>query len=981
MSRARTILLYVVLLSAGLLISCSTAKNTGTTRFYHSMTAHFNTMYNGEVAFLEGLEAQEKGHQDNYTELIPMYMVYSKKTQAMGKGNFDRAIEKSEKAIKRHSIKRKPKKPQGKLSAKKKAFFNRKEFNPYLKNAWLMLADAQFQKGEFIEAASTYNYILRLYAGQPDVASVARARLARCYVMLDWVYDAEDVLTKMKRDTITRRGAQELEATRAAYLIATQQFKEAAEPLLATAKRTKKKYERARLYYLLGQIDQLNGDNRGAYRALSKCIRLNPPYELAFNARIMQTEVLAEGQGRTMIGRLRRMAKNPNNANYLDRIYYAIGNIYLSNQDTLHTIYAWKQGIEESTQNGYAKAVVLEHLGELYWERENYIDATDCYNQLVSLMDKENERYEVTQRRSKALTEIEPHLSAVKLQDSLLVLSQLPEKEYLAAIDRVINDLKKKEKEAEKRAEAQGLNAARQNAAQAGAAAAKAGAKAGANRGQKQGTFYFYSPTTVSQGKQDFQKRWGNRPNEDNWRLSNKRSLMGDEAADTAAADSTDYGSGDFGTDTAENELSEEEQRLKDSLENDPHHREFYLKQIPFTDEQKEEANLQIRDGLYHGGVMLMEKIENFPLSRKTLDRLRAQFPDFEQMDDVYYHLFLLALREDNIDEMDEFRAILQDSFPDSKLTKTISNPRFFELAAHGKHLEDTLYQQTYEAYKQSNYAVVDAGFEESTADFPEGAHRGKFLFVHAMSRLYLGDRDSFMVEMKQVAEKYSKEEIAEMAQSIVKGVQEGRLLDSEQWDASSIWSRHAFTSDRDSASMAADTLVADPLVPYVFVLAYPTGELDEDQLLFEMARYNFTSFMARNFDIEIVPAGPITQLRVTGFLSYDEVHAYAQQLYGDTHMRQRLEGIRSILISEPNLKLLGVRYSYDEYAEFYEEELSPMEVPEELILDAPTEDYPTDIDDVPEGQENQQNAENGENTEASEEEDDATEDDDDWMP
>ena len=221
-----------------------------------------------------------------------------------------------------------------------------------------------------------------------------------------------------------------------------------------------------------------------------------------------------------MIGKLKRMAHDDNNADYLDQVYYAIGNIYLSNQDTLHTIYAWKQGIEESTQNGYAKAVVLEHLGELYWERENYIDATDCYNQLVSLMDKENERYEVTQRRSKALTEIEPHLSAVKLQDSLLVLSQLPEKEYLAAIDRVINELKKKEKEAEKRAEAQGLNAARQNAAQAGAAAAKAGAKAGANRGQKQGTFYFYSPTTVSQGKQDFQKRWGNRPNEDNWRLS-----------------------------------------------------------------------------------------------------------------------------------------------------------------------------------------------------------------------------------------------------------------------------------------------------------------------------------------------------------------------------------------------------------------------------------------------------------------------------
>lgn len=982
MLRARTIfILYLCPLLAVLLLSCSAAKNTGTTRFYHATTAHFNTLYNGELAFIDGLEAQEKGHVDNYTELLPMYMVANKKTQGMGKSNFDRAIEKCEKAIRRHSIKRKPKKPQGKMSPKQRAYFNRKEFNPYLKNAWLMLAEAQFQKGEFIEAASSYNYILRLYADQPAVASVARARLARCYVLLEWPYDAEDVLSKMQRDSLPRRGQEEMEATRAAWLIATEQFQEAAAPLLATAKRTKKKYERARLYYLLGQINQMGGDNRAAYKALGKCIRLNPPYELAFNARIMQTEVMADGQGRAMIRKLRRMAKNPNNINYQDRIYYAIGNIYLANQDTLHTIYAWKQGIEESAQNGFAKAVVLEHLGDLYWELENYIDATDCYNQLASLMDKENERYDEVQRRSKALTETEPHLSAVKLQDSLQALAKLPEKEYLAAIDRVIDELKKKEKEAEKRADAQGMSAARTTAAaQNNAAKGRAGGAGAVNRGQKQTVFYFYNTMTVNQGKQDFQKRWGNRPNEDNWRISNKRSMSGENAenSDMASTDSIDYG-GNIDEMGENKELSEEEQRLKDSLENDPHHREYYLKQIPFTEEQLAESDGLILDGLYHGGVLLMEKIENFRMARKMLDRLREQFPDFEQMDDVYYHLFLLALRDENADEMDSFRTLMQDSFPDSKLTKTISNPRFFELATYGKHLEDTLYAQTYDAYKLNDYETVDTHFAESTADFPEGAHRGKFLFVHAMSRLYRGERDSFLVEMKQVAEKYSKDEIAEMAQAIVKGVQEGRLLDSEQWDASSIWSRHAFIGEQDSASMAADTLVADPQVPYVFVLAYPTGELDEDQLLFEMARYNFTSFLARNFELEIVPGGVITQLRVTGFQSYDEVHAYAQQLYSDAHMRERLQGIRSILISEANLRLLGVRYSYDEYAEFYDAELSPLPVPEDLNLDEPEEQFP-DIDDVPIGQENADET-GEENTEDGEDTEDAGDDDDDWMP
>ncbi|MBP5771859.1 MAG: hypothetical protein J6W75_10995 [Bacteroidaceae bacterium] len=960
------------LLIVGLLFSCSTSKNTAGTRFYHATTAHFNTLYNGRQAFDQGVEAQDKGHVDNYTELLPMYVVASKKTAAMGKSNFATAIEKCEKAIKRHSIKRKPKKPSGRMTPKQKAYFARHEFNPYLKKAWMMFADAQFRQGEFIEAASSYNYILRLYANQPEVASVARAKLARCYVLLDWPYDAEDVLSKMRRDSIPPQGLREMEATQAAYLMATQQYSEAIAPLKNIVPKTKGKLQRARLYYLLGQLYQQTGDNRSAYKALKKCIRLNPPYELAFNARIMQTEVMAEGQGKAMVRKLHRMAKNPNNASYLDRIYYAIGNIHLASRDTLHTIYAWKKGIEESTQNGFAKAVVLEHLGQLYWAMENYIDATDCYNQLVSIMDKENERFDETQRRSKALTELEPHLSAVKLQDSLQALAKLPEKDYLAAIDRVIEELKKKEKEQAKREDAQEL-ANNRATAQQQTANRNAQQGAGANRGQKQTMFYFYNPMTVNQGKQDFQKKWGQRANEDNWRRSNKA------RPDTEGGDG-DYAAEDslanIGDGMGENEeLSEEEQRLKDSLENDPHHREFYLKQIPFTEEQVEASNLLIRDGLYNGGILEMEKIENFRLARKTLDRLRSQFPDFDKMDDVYYHLFLLAMRDDNADEMGEFMQVLRDSFPESDYTKTVTNPRFVELATFGKHLEDTLYAQAYNAYKDTAYWQVDEFFRQSTEDFSDGAHRGKFLFIHAMSQLYRGERDSFLVEMKLVAEKFSKDEIAEMAQSIVKGVQEGRLLDSDQWDASNIWSRHAFAAEGDSTQVS-DTLVADPLVPYVFVLAYPTGELDEDQLLFEMARYNFTSFMARNFDIEIVPAGLITQLRVTGFQSYDEVHAYAQQLYADAHMRERLKGIRSILISEANLKLLGVRYSYDEYAEFFDAELSPLDVPEELILDEPTDNFPTDIDDVPEGGEKADDTDDNSVEEAVEEESD-----DDWMP
>ena len=960
----------VLLLTAGLLLSCSTKKNTAGTRFYHGVTAHYNTLYNGELAYKDGVEAQEKGHVDNYTELLPMYIVSDKKTAKMGSSNFDTSIEKCQKAIKKHSIKRKPKKPSGKMSERQKAFAARKEFNPYLKHAWMMFADAQLRKGDFIEAASSYNYIIRLYSDQPDVASVARAKLARCYVLMDWPYDAEDVIGKMRRDSISKEGSYELASTKAAHFIATGQYAQAIEPLKLTIKHTSRNRQKARLYYLLAQLHQLTGDNPQAYKALGKCINLNPPYELAFNARILQTEVMAEGQGKGMIRKLRRMVKNPNNANYKDRIYYAIGNIYLASRDTMLAVYAWQKGVEESTQAGYAKAQVLLHLGQLHWDMENYIDAADCYAQLIPLLDKERKDYSMLEQRSKALTDVAPALSDVKLQDSLQALAKLPEAEYLKVIDRVISELKKKEKEAEKRADAQQAHNTRQQAAQQTQQAASA--KAGANRGGQITNFYFYNAQTVSQGKQTFQKRWGNRANEDNWRRSQKVTMSEDGTPLPADSTQTDI---DFGTMDEETEIDEEEQARLDSLANDPHEREYYIRQLPLTDEQLTASHALISEGLYNGGIGLMEKVGNYPMAERYLLRLLRDYPDIEQKDDVYYHLFLLAMRTDDTLAIRTYSQILCDSFPDSKLTKIISNPRFLEIARYGRHLEDTLYQQTYTAYTEDKYWIVDEAFKESTNDFPEGLHRGKFLFLHAMSQLYTGHRDSFLVELKEVVEKYSQDEVSEMAAAIVKGIEDGRLLVDDKWEASSIWGKRAFGIENDSTAQA-DTLDADPLKPYVFVLAYPTGEVDENQLLFEIARFNFTSFVARNFEIEIVPAGMITQMRVKGFQSYDEVHAYAQLLYADSRLRTRLEGMRTLLISEDNLRLLGTRYSYDDYVEFFDSTLSPLDVPDELNIDEPDPNGPTDIDDVTESEEEELRAKDADE---DVEEDDAGEDDD-WM-
>lgn len=930
-----------------LFVSCTTKKNTSATRAYHALTAHYNTLYNGEVAYLEGSEAQYKGHKDNFNEILPMYICTNKSTANMGKSNFETAITKSEKAIKVHSIKKRPiVSGNKKRTDKEKEFLARKEFNPYLYHAWLMMADAQFQKGEFFEAASTYNYILRLYSTQPDITSVAKAKLARCYVALNWPYDAEDLLNKMKRDSITRKGQKEVDNTKAGYYVLTHQYNEAIPHLANTISSTKGKLPKARLNFLLAQLYHETGRDTMAYKTLSKVIRANPPYEIAFNARIMQTEVMHKGKFRQMISRLKRMAKSDKNKDYLDKVYYAMGNIYLSNEDTTHCIYSWEKGLKESTKNGPDKATLLLHLSQLYWEQENYIEAARTYKLCVGALDKEHYEYKETERRSKILSELEPHLSTIKLQDSLQVLAQSPEEVYLAAIDRVIAELRKKEKEEAKKAAANGTfnPNAMNNGMMGNNAAAGMGKQGAANQmnmmgGMQTGDWYFYNPTTVRNGAQEFQRRWGMRSNEDYWRISNKQSLVknnpdfADYNYDEAAADSL-YGAANS---AAADSIASKEQARKDSLANDPHEREYYLRQIPFTEEQMEESNRLLGDALYNAGIKEQEQLENFPLAEKTMIRFLNDFPEHDGTDNVFYHLFLLYGRLNDLEGAEEYKGYLLEDFPEAKLAALLGNPNYEMIARKGKHVEDSIYAEAYAAYQEEQYSKVEENYQFSTDNFPEGTHRARMMFIRAMSSLYSGQRDTFMVTLREVVQKFPREEVSELASAIVKGLDEGRMLMDDRYDASSIWSRRTRGESNDSTA-AAPELKDDRYCNFNFVLAYPTGSLDENILIYEMAHYNFTNFMARNFDIEIQADAGLTMMIIKGFLAYDEVHAYAQKLYADDRMRTRLEGIRTMLISDDNLKMIGKEFSFEDYQEFYDQHFAPLDIPEDLQIDTPAD-------------------------------------------
>lgn len=907
---------------------CSTQKNTAKTRFWHSFKARYNTYYNGSLAYIDGSLEKENGNKDNFTEIIPLYTVANKQSRELGKSNFDRAIEKSQKTIKLHSIKRRPEWTKKRRKTEKDIeWLSRREYNPFLWRAWMLMGRSQFHKGAFDEAASTFAYMGRLYHTQPAIYAKSRAWLAKCYIEEGWIYDAEDVIRGMERDSIHWSARKEWDYTYADYYIHIGDYKKAIPHLRQVIRHEMRRKQRAREWYLMGQLHAALGNRPEAMKAFRHVLRQNPPYEVEFNARIAMTEVMADSQAKKMIGRLKRMAASDKNKDFLDQVYYAIGNIHMARRDTTQAITAYERGVAKATRTGIEKGVLLLRLGDIYWDLERYSDAQRCYGEAIGLLDKERKDYEQLSNRSKVLDQLVPYTDAVHLQDSLQSLARMSEADRNAAIDRTIAELKRKEREERRKQQEQeaqetiskngGNNMAQQrpNAAQQ-------------NQQNKNAQWYFYNPMAVSQGKAAFQKQWGKRENVDNWQRVNKTVVA-------MAGEEQEMSQHQLDSIARAEAVADSLAQIADSAQNDPHRREYYLAQIPFTQEQMEASNKTIEDGLYNSGVIFKDKLDNLTLSEKQLRRLVDNYPDYEGTADAFYHLYLLYMRKHEPRTADEYVERLKQQYPDNEWTTLLSDPHYVENARFGIAIEDSLYAATYDAFKASRYSDVTANVEISNRRYPLGANRDKFIFIGGLGKLNEGDAEGCIADMKTVVEKYPQSGVAQMAGMIVKGVDEGRRLHGGKFDLAGMWDRRTVVL-RDSDSTAVQELSTDRNAAFVYTIVYNPDSLNENRLMFELARYNFTSYLVRNFDINIEEADGLRRITISGFRNYDEALQYARQLHTQAAVTRLVGKNRSLIVSETNLPLLGRQFSYADYDKFYAKHFAPLKTSDEPLLNEP---------------------------------------------
>ena len=333
-------------------------------------------------------------------------------------------------------------------------------------------------------------------------------------------------------------------------------------------------------------------------------------------------------------------------------------------------------------------------------------------------------------------------------------------------------------------------------------------------------------------------------------------------------------------------------------------------------------------------------------------------YPKFDRLHDAYYQLYLLYMRWQKPLEAEQYKRLLVETFPDSAMSKRLQDPNYLHDAQFAVQLEDSLYAATYNAYRKGDFATVGTNFERSTQKYPDGANRDKFLFVHALTRLNRGEYKPAEDALSTLVKQYPKSELQPMAAEIVKGLQTGRKVGSGGMDFGGLWALR--NAQGDSLSTAkngkAPTFNGNRRANFLFFVAYVRDSLDDNRLLYDLARFNFSNFYVRNFDISkqnmALYAGELYNLKgkntekersrvlnvvtfsVSGFRSFDEAHRYAQSVFKSPALAEQLRRAHVYLISDENLALIPRVFSFVDYQKFYDKAFAPLKLNTDLPLD-----------------------------------------------
>lgn len=873
-------ILGIVVLVFG--IACSTRRNTAITRGYHNLTSYYNILFNGEESFKKGMQKLVENYDDDFSELLPVFYYTEKDELASIATEMDRSIKKATKLIAMHSLTVKPEiKPDKELSQKQKEFFNKKEYNRFVDDAYLLMGKAHFYKMEYTQSKETFNYIVSNY---PEENTIFETRIwfARLANEEKRYRESFDILSSIAKNIeFPKRLKGKLYATWADYYLKQEKYNEAIEPLQKAIEFANKRIIRTRYTYILAQVYTRTNNNTKASEAYNAVVRMNPPYTMTFNAKINRASTYQYGTGsrKDIEKQLEKMLKDDKNIEYQDQIYYALGNLFYTDNILDEAIKYYKLSIEKSTDNNRQKAKSSLTLADIYYVEPDYVSAQAYYDTAVSVLDTDYPDYANIYAKSVSLTNLVQNIRTVEFEDSALKLAALPESELLTLIDRLIEE--------EIRAEEERRLQEQQLAEERLLSQMDNELLASNNQG---GNWYFYNPTAKSVGRKEFTQIWGNRKLEDNWRRKNRSVIS----------------FADINIDEESDSIGNVEV-IPGTVVTNRKTREYYLQYIPFTDSAKQVSLERIASGLLKMGEIYGDELKDYPKALESYEELLRRFPKYDHSLQVYYKLYTIAKTQKDINRVGRYQQKIVTEYPNSNFAKLMTNPNFLEEVKKQEQEIFTEYERVYKLFTTGNYSQAIISSQQAMESYPDHELFPKFDYIYTVSAGLRKDTLGFISDLQELIARYPATDMADNAELMITYLQN--------------------TSPRVVAQQIQKTareLFEDtpPDEVHYFIYIIPP-KLNFNQLIFNIVNFNLDYFDDLKLEVKRITIGGNKPICVVQkFKNRAEAMNYFSKIKTEESIFKDVNpsGITPVIISQSNYKKLSNTGKTEEYIIFFNE-------------------------------------------------------------
>lgn len=512
------------------------------------------------------------------------------------------------------------------------------------------------------------------------------------------------------------------------FFLLQKRYEDALPRLEKAAESADKKTEQARLTYIIAQIHQLGGRGQAAFDAYERTLKLNPDYEMDFNCRLNMTQnswLSGKSTAEAAIKELEKMLTDIKNDPFRDRIYFTMATIALKSGNKTEAIAYLQQALQAGGANETQKAEAYYSLAKLYFAEEDYIKAQEYYEECLNTLLTTDDRYPEVKKMAQNLSDIATHLRTIAQQDSLLQIAEMSPEEKKKLASKI---------EAEQRKARQMAleSSSRNNQAPTNSRGLAVSPSAGiaAQPALVNSSFFAYNQKNLKKDQKEFEKKWGNRELEDNWRRSNKQSAGGDAADPAVAVANT----GDY-TDEQLDQL---------------------LPDVPSNESEIAEAQRKIRESLFELGKLYRERLENNPKSVEAFEELNKRFPNNSFELESWYYLYLTYTDlNDDAKAKVYFNKIIE-KYPQTLYAKVLRDPNYVAEFQKEKMLLNTYYDDTYHAFQQGDFQTAFDRSNTAKEKFGAGnALQPRFALLAALCVGNLKGKESYITALQEVVSKY----------------------------------------------------------------------------------------------------------------------------------------------------------------------------------------------------------------------------------